>query len=87
MSGQRLLSLQRKRLKCCESVCADSAGCNPDSKGLPGSKRQALLVPFILTVVGYFSFFDCLLDAESSSVIESESKGTGTQERALRNLC
>lgn len=41
--------------------------------------RQALLVPFTLTVVGYFSFFDCLLDAESNSVIESESKGTGTQ--------
>lgn len=35
-------------------------------------------------MVGYFSFFDCLLGAESGSVIESECKGTGTQERALR---
>lgn len=85
MSGQRFLPLQRERLKCCECLCGFNLGCNPDSKGLRGSKRPALPVPFILTVVGYFSFFDCLLDAESSSVIESESKGTGTQERALRS--
>lgn len=46
-----------------------------DSKGSNGSKRQALFTSFIVTVVGYFSVFDCLLDAESSSVNESESKG------------
>lgn len=62
-------------------LCGFDLGHNCDSKGLHGSKRQALPGPFIFTVVGYFSFFDCLLDAESSSVIESECKGTGTQER------
>lgn len=84
LSGQRLLPLQRKGLKCCGSVCADSTWVITDSKGLHGSKRQARPVPFILTVVGYFSFFDCLLGAESNSVIERECKGTGAQERALR---
>lgn len=34
---------------------------------------------------GSFSFLDCLVDSESSSVIESESKGTAAQSRALGN--
>lgn len=77
-SGQELLAPRRKRLKCRECLCRFNLGRNCDSKRLHSSKKTSSVVPFTLTVVGYI-FFDCLVDAERSSVIESESKGTGAE--------
>lgn len=64
--------------KCRECLYRFNLGRNCDSKRLHSSKKTSSVVPFTLTVVGYI-FFDCLVDAERSSVIESESKGTGAE--------
>lgn len=72
-SGQGLLSLQRKRLKCHECLCRSCLGRDCDSN--TALKDRACSAPS-----GWlFSVFDCLLDAESDSVIDSKSEGTGTQ--------
>lgn len=65
----------------CVCLCRFNPG-RPCDSGLHSSKRQAWLVPLLVRCC---FFFACLLDAESSSVIESESKGTSALYRALRS--
>lgn len=74
-----LLSLQRKRQKRRETICADSAWVVTVTRKDCTALTDKLCSALYSHSGWLFSSFDCLLDAESSSVIENESKGTGTQ--------